>query len=94
MEAHRPQRDGIKNQPFNEIRNNRHKERIERAIKAGQGPVRTTTADRSPLALSSRQVVWYLGQAAPSSTHGAAGALIVLMLWSTTARGFFCAAPN
>ena len=24
---------------------------------------------------------WYLGQAAPSSTYGAAGALIVLMFW-------------
>ncbi|WP_249790551.1 YhjD/YihY/BrkB family envelope integrity protein [Bradyrhizobium sp. SRL28] len=33
------------------------------------------------MALSSRQVVWYLGQAAPSSTYGAAGALIVLMFW-------------
>ena len=25
---------------------------------------------------------WYLGQAAPGSTYGAAGALIVLMLWA------------
>jgi membrane protein len=29
---------------------------------------------------------WYLGQAAPNSTYGAAGALIVLMFWGLLLR--------
>ena len=37
---------------------------------------------------------WYLGQAAPGSTYGAAGALIVLLLWAYYSAQIFLLEPN